>query len=250
MDEMSDQVRGIIFVVVVLVVIFLWSHFYGPTVPPPQKSAQTSAQQAAASQTAAPQTAAIQPAAKAVPEEEATPAKVEAAAASAENIVTIDSGLYHVELSNRGGVVRSWKLKKYFDDQKPPQPLELVNRDAAQQLGWPFSIVLSDSQLQSSANSALYEVTPSDASQDAPTTITFHWSDGHLDITKKLNFTQNYEMSADVTAALDGRPLPVALAWRGGFGDKAVYKASSLVTVFYKSNDKLNLLQYKKLGVT
>ena len=49
---------------------------------------------------------------------------------------------------NRGGVVQSWKLKKYFDDQKPPQPLDLVNDSVAQQLGWPFSLVLSDPQLE------------------------------------------------------------------------------------------------------
>jgi YidC/Oxa1 family membrane protein insertase len=245
MDEMSDQVRGIIFVVVVLVVIFLWSHFFSPAVPPQQKSVQTSSQQSAA-----PPNTSTQASAKALPTQEVKAANLAVAAATAENIVAIDSSLYHVELSNRGGVVRSWKLKKYFDDQKPPQPLELVDSDATQHLGWPFSVLLSDSQLESRANAALYEVTPSDITQDAPTTITFHWSDGHLDITKKLNFTQNYEMSADVTASLDGQPLPVALAWRGGFGDKAVYKAPSLVTVFYKSNDKLNLLQYKKLGVS
>ncbi len=39
------------------------------------------------------------------------------------------------------------------------------------------------------------------------------------------------------------------MAWRGGFGDKAVYHASQLVTVFYSQVGKLNLLQYKKLGV-
>ena len=57
-------------------------------------------------------------------------------------------------------------------------------------------------------------------------------------------------MSLDVSASLDGRPIPVGLAWRGGFGDKSVYKASQNVTVFYKQNGKLNLLQYKKLGVS
>jgi YidC/Oxa1 family membrane protein insertase len=52
-----------------------------------------------------------------------------------------------------------------------------------------------------------------------------------------------------VAATLDGKPLPVGIAWRGGFGDKAVYKAPTLVTVYYSAAGKLNLLQYKKLGV-
>ncbi|MGH9723503.1 MAG: membrane protein insertase YidC, partial [Candidatus Acidiferrales bacterium] len=61
--------------------------------------------------------------------------------------------------------------------------------------------------------------------------------------------TQNYELSLDVSVTLDGKPLPAAIAWRGGFGDKEVYKASQLVSIFYNTNNKITLLQYKKLGV-
>jgi YidC/Oxa1 family membrane protein insertase len=245
MNEMSDQVRGIIFVVLVLLVIGIWSHFYSPTVPPPQKSAPTAAQPAGLDHPTA--TPSAMKGAPAAPE---ALVRTEAVQASAEKTLVIESSLYRVEISNRGGVVKSWKLKKYFDDQRPPRPLELVDADASQQLGWPFSLALSDSQLESRANSALYEVTPSSDEISAPSDVTLHWSDGHLDVTKKLNFKQDYETSVEVSVTLDGKPLPVAVAWRGGFGDKGVYKASQLVTVFYKSNGKLNLLQYKRLGVS
>jgi YidC/Oxa1 family membrane protein insertase len=245
MNEMSDQVRGIIFVVLVLLVIGVWSHFYSPPVPPVQKSAQTAPQQSGS-----PQAVATQPAMKSARSAPGPPAKIEAVQASAEKTVVVESTLYRVEISNRGGVVKSWELKKYFDDQSPPRPLDLVNPDGSQQLGWPFSLMLSDAQLESQANNALYEVTPASDSIGAPSEVTLHWSDGHLDVTKKLNFTQDYEMSIEVSAAVDGKPIPAALAWRGGFGDKAVYKASQLVTVFSKSNGKLSLLQYKKLGVS
>jgi YidC/Oxa1 family membrane protein insertase len=246
MNEMSDQVRGIIFVVLVLIVVGVWSHFYTPQPSPApataQKSVQTPQQQpAAASYTAAP------PAMKGAPA--AAPANIPVVQAPAEQTAVIDSTLYRVEISNRGGVVKSWELKKYFDDQRPPRPLDLVNSDGSQQLGWPFSLVLSDTQLESQANTALYEITPSSDQINAPAEVTLHWSNGHLDVTKKLNFKQDYEMSAEVSVSLDGKPIPAALAWRGGFGDKAVYKASQLVSVVFKSNGKLNLLQYKKLGV-
>ena len=33
MKEMSDQVRGILFVVVSLLILFAWGHFYKPPVP-------------------------------------------------------------------------------------------------------------------------------------------------------------------------------------------------------------------------
>jgi YidC/Oxa1 family membrane protein insertase len=245
MNEMSDQVRGIIFVVLVLLVIGVWSHFYSPPVPPVQKPAQTAPQQSGS-----PQAVTTQPAMKSAPSAPGPPAKIEAVQASAEKTVVVESTLYRVEISNRGGVVKSWELKKYFDDQSPPRPLDLVNADGSQQLGWPFSLMLSDAQLESQANNALYEVTPPSDAISAPSEVTLHWSDGHLDVTKKLNFTQDYEMSIEVSAAVDGKPIPAGLAWRGGFGDKAVYKASQLVTVFSKSNGKLSLLQYKKLGVS
>lgn len=244
MKEMSDQVRGIIFVILVMAVIFAWSHFYTPPPVPPQKQAQTSSQKAPA------------PPAKPAESQEKSNETIAAASppvaaeAAGQTSVVVSSPLYRVELSNLGGVVKSWKLEKYFDEQKPPQPLELVNQDSSAQLGWPLSIVLSDPQLEARANSALYQITPSEPDITAPAEVSFHWSDGHLEITKRLHFTPDYQTSLEVSASLDGRPLPVAVAWRGGFGDKSVYKASQNVTVFYKEAGKLNLLQYKKLGVS
>jgi YidC/Oxa1 family membrane protein insertase len=263
---MSDQMRGIVFVVAALAILFVWQHFYKPPVPPP------SAKGAPASQASGSATSQTSGALSGTTPLGATPTgKMSAAApvnpaveqASEEKSVVVESGLYRVEFSNRGAVVRSWLLKKYFDDAKPPRPLDLVNADAAQQLGWPFSLLLSDSQQTEQANSALYKITvaqgpagiaaaaPYSGSEiAAPATLTFHWSDGHLDVTKKLSFDTNYIVSVEAQATLDGRPLPVAVAWRGGFGDKAVYKAATLVNVFYKQNDKLNLIAVKKLGVS
>ncbi len=247
MNEMSDQIRAVVFVVIALVILFAWGHFYKPPVAPqPQPSP-------AAVQDTTPQ-APSNTSTSAGGARQATDAVAAASAtriqAAEEKTVVVESPLYLVELSNRGGLVRSWKLKKYSDDQKPAHLLDLVNNSAAQQLGWPFSLVLSDSQLEAKANTALYEVTPQPGNLSAPTEVTFHWSDGHLDVTKKLNFGLDYVLSAEVSVVLDGKPIPAGITWRGGFGDKAVYKAASLVTVYYKLNDKLNLLQYKKLGVS
>ncbi len=249
MNEMSDQIRAIVFVVLALVILFAWGHFYKPPVAPQPQPAQTTVQDSDIANSR-------QHVGQRWHYDRAQTDGRPLAAASRgfkrrnEKSVVVESPLYVVEFSNRGGVVRSWKLKKYSDDQKPPHLLDLVNNSAAQQLGWPFSLVLSDSQLEAKANSALYEVTPGPSNLTAPTEVTFHWSDGHLDVTKKLNFGLDYVLSAEVSVVLDGKPIPAGIAWRGGFGDKEVYKAASLVTVYYKLNDKLNLLQYKKLGVS
>ncbi len=246
MNEMGDQIRAVVFVIIALIILFAWGHFYKPAIQPPQP-AQTPTQQVTPQTPSSTAANAGKPTQASAAVAAAGLVKVEAAN---EELVAIDNPVYALEFSNRGGVVRSWKVKKYLDDQKPSYPLELVNTAAAQQLGWPFSLVLSDSQLEAKANSALYEATPDQLNLAAPIEVTFHWSDGRLDVTKKLIFTLDYEMTAEVSVLLDGKPIPAALAWRGGFGDRAVYKAASLVTVYYKENDKLNLLQYKKLGVS
>src|SRR5580700_293326 len=277
---MSDQVRGILFVIASLVILFAWGHFYKPPVPPPPPNlTQTSApvSLSGTEQSAAHASAAGHAAGGANSSVKAAPANPSVVEASDEKTVVVESPLYRVELSNRGGVVKTWELKKYFDDQKPPHALDLVNDSVAKELGWPFSLVLADSQLEAKANSALYQVqvvglvateragngsnavaianatraAVNDGSPiEAPISIIFHWSDGHLDVTKTLSFTADYETTVDASVLFDGKPQPVAAAWRGGFGDKAVYNAAQLVTVYYKTGGKLNLLQYKKLGVS
>jgi YidC/Oxa1 family membrane protein insertase len=278
---MSDQVRGILFVVVSLLILFAWGHFYKPPVPPPQSNpAQTSAplnQQGSQQGNAQPGVAgnaSSGAAAKSGAGSAAAAANSSVVEASEEKTVVVQSALYRVELSNRGGVVKTWQLNRYFDDQKPPRPLDLVNDSVAQELGWPFSLVLTDPQQQTNANAGLYQIethvipsavaykselkpgkTPfvppaSGAGLWAPIEVDMHWSDGHLDVQKKLIFDFNYETTVEVAVTLDGKPQPVAVAWRGGFGDKAVYNAAQLVTVYYKTGGKLNLLQYKKLGVS
>jgi YidC/Oxa1 family membrane protein insertase len=262
-NELSDQVRGIIFVLLVVAITFVWVHFYQPPVLPPQRAGQAATQTSPAQGLAPGPGSAQGTTQSAVSSSRAMLASIPAVQASEEKIAAVDSTLYRVELSNRGGVVRSWKLKKYFDDQQPPQPLDLINTAAAQQLGWPLSLMLSDPQLETQANSALYQVTVADVAKgvpaktaapldelNAPVGLLFHWSDGHLDVTKRLNFNQDYQLSIEATVTLDGKPIPSAIAWRGGFGDKAVRNASQLVSVFYQQNGKLNLLQYKKLGVS
>ena len=56
MSEMSDQVRAIIFVVLVVLITFVWMHFYKPPAPPPQKPGQTVSQTAPGAGTAQPGT--------------------------------------------------------------------------------------------------------------------------------------------------------------------------------------------------
>ena len=248
MNEMNDQVRAIVFILLALLILFTWGHFFKPPAPAPAPTG------AAISQGGSNPAPSGQPAATILRDSAAAAEKQTPSPAAKEKTIAVESPLYRVEFSNRGGVVQSWKLKKYLTDQKPPRPLDLVNADAAKQLGWPFSLILTDKQLEAQVNSGLYKVTSAapgeSADLQAPADVTFHWSDGHVDVVKKLSFTPDYELTVECAVTVEGKAVPVAIAWRGGFGDKEVYNAAQLVTVFYKQTDKLNLLQYKKLGVS
>lgn len=242
MKEMNEQTRAVVFFAAAILIFIIWSHYFLPVAPTPSQLAQksVSSQANVVSQSSAATPAAV----SAAP----APKAVAALQAAAESTTVVQSPVYRLEISNHGGVVRSWQLEKYLDNQSKPQPLDLVNANSSQELGWPLSLSLSDANMEAEANSALYQVTPASGSVQAPAQVTMQWSDGHLSVTKKLSFSNGYDTDVEASVLLDGKPIPFALAWRGEFGDKAVLNASQQVTVFYSQSGKLTLLQFTKLG--
>jgi YidC/Oxa1 family membrane protein insertase len=236
--ELSNEARALVAFILSLVILAVWGHYYKPPLPP-AKPPQPQTSQYSGSGRNQPSAVAVASSAPAIAPK----------AGNQEKIIVVQSDLYRVELSNRGGVVRSWQLKKYTDDQK--HTLDLVNAKAAQQLGgWPYSLALEDAKLEALANSALFDVAPAESSLRAPAEVDLEWSDGHLAVTKRLKFAQSYLIEAEVSVELDGKPLPATLAWRGGFGDTTVFQAAQQVNVFYSASGKLTLLPAKKLGVS
>jgi YidC/Oxa1 family membrane protein insertase len=181
--------------------------------------------------------------------------------------IVVENDLYRVEFSNRGGVVKSWQLKKYKDDSKPQRVLDVVHPQSSEQAGkWPFSLALDDAQLELQANSALYRawVPEPDISGTslarsysilppnplkAPTKLGFVWSDGHLEVTKRFSFDHSYVVRVDTSVKLDGRPITAGIAWLGGFGDLTVTNPAPVETVeiYYSEGGKINSLPHKKL---
>jgi YidC/Oxa1 family membrane protein insertase len=250
--EMSTEMRSLLAAVLCLLVIAGWSLIYKPPQPPQPPPANLAAVNSnpVAPGHGAPSTSA-NPAGKAAPP--AVPISMRAA--SEERSVVVESDLYHVEISNRGAVVRSWQLKKFTDDNKPPRTLDLVHPEAAQQSGiWPFSLALDDPQQELTANNALFEITSAGKTPDAgvvlhaPSEITLSWSDGHLEITKQLKFDASYIADVKTTATLDGMPLRNSIIWSGGFGDITAYRASAQTQIFTSAAGKLNTLAAKNLG--
>ena len=241
--DLKPELRIFIASALSIIVILLWAKFFAPK--PPAQTQQTNPPAAAAPSAPGSQSNAVN----------AVPAVVKAAPPAVvlgdknERTIVVESDLYRVEFSNRGGVVKSWQLKKYMDDAKPRQVLDVVHAKTAEEVGgWPLSISLDDQNLETAANSALY-VSSASGNLTAPANLTFTWSDGHLEITKHFHFENDYVSKAEVSARLDGKPLTAGLAWLGGFGDLTVTNPRPIetVNVVYSEGGKLNALPYKKV---
>jgi YidC/Oxa1 family membrane protein insertase len=251
-----------------MLVILLWIKFFAPkptAVPPQPKTVISAPQTPAAVSPATPGATTAQSSSANVPgsHPSSAPSSIPAQAASAEFPIVIKNDLYRVEISNRGGVVKSWQLLKYMDDSKPQRVLDVVHPEAAQQIGgWPFSVVLGDPELEKAANNGLYQETmpeglhlqPRGAPDSAdylpvPSDLSLFWSDGHLAVSKHFHFDHSYVVRVDVTAKLDGKPIEAGLAWLGGFGDLTVTNPAPVetVTTYYSENGKITNFPYKKL---
>jgi YidC/Oxa1 family membrane protein insertase len=274
--ELSSEMRILVASLLSMAVILLWVKFFAPKPPPnlpqPNKPAVTATTPNAARPSNSASTTAGKTDAQVIPGTATSIAPANAAAMppkadTQERAIVIENALYRVEISNRGGVVKSWQLKKYKDDAKPQRVLDVVHPEAAQQVGsWPFSLTLDDPQLETQANSALYvpetpvpdaaahdlsghPVALSTNSLEAPATVQFAWSDGRFEVTKTFQFDHSYVVRVDTSAKLNGTPLKSGLAWRGGFGDQTVSNPAPVdtVSVFYSEGGKLTDLPYKKL---
>jgi YidC/Oxa1 family membrane protein insertase len=289
--ELSSEMRILIASILSMAVILLWVKFFAPK--PPEHLPQTNkpalnapaANGAAGTSPAAAGAAAQNAANGAAPGGNATsvaptPAVVVPVKAdSQERTIVVENALYRVEISNRGGVVKSWQLKKYKDDCSYGQRiLDLVQngqKDCSKSKeadvpretgGWPFALVLDDEQREKQVNSALYVAGVAELgghagdvkenysavqenALEAPADLQFTWSDGHLEVTKSFQFDHSYVVRVETSVKYNGEPIKAGLAWLGGFGDLTVHDPGPVGSVytFYGENGSLSTVAYKKL---
>ncbi len=147
--------------------------------------------------------------------------------------------------TNRGGVVKSWLLKKYKDDSQKA-PLDLVNHDAAAKFGMPLSLFTYDAGLKSRLNSVLYAASAT-GDINAPGTLSFDYASGGLVVHKTFHFDSSYVVSADVSVTQNGAPVTALLAWPSGLGDQTVLQQYAAATVDTMENGKSDEIAAKKV---
>jgi YidC/Oxa1 family membrane protein insertase len=196
---------------------------YGPKSPPAQtQPQQQQAQQPAASTPTAP--AKLSAAPKSAP-------AVENKVATAEQETVVETPVYKITFTNKGGQVKSWVLKKYKDEKG--NPLDLVNETAAKAYGYPLSLFTYDQALRDKLNSVLYVV--SDNSTGDVRRVTFEYADGDVTVRKSFEFdvrdasaqggqagknASDYVVKANAKVTQNGQSVTALPAWPAGFGDQ------------------------------
>jgi YidC/Oxa1 family membrane protein insertase len=164
--------------------------------------------------------------------------------ASAESPTIVENELYRIQFSNRGAQVTSWILKKYKDADG--KPLDLVNKQAATQFGYPLSFFTYDSGLRARLAQALF-VPSTTGDVTAPASLTFKWSEGGITAQKTFSFDSSYVIHAETSVMQNGAPVTALLTWPSGFGDQDTLPQYAKGTFNSFQNGKSTSDAYKKV---
>ncbi len=193
------------------------------------------------------QTSATSAAAPATVEQPKPPAPTAGATrqASSEAETVIESDLYRITFTNRGGQVKSWILKQYDDEQG--KPLELVNTAASQKFGYPLSLWTYDENQRNQLSSVLYEVS-STGNGKAPGEITFEYADQDLAVRKTFRFDDSYVVHVEATVLQKGEQISAFPVWPAGLGDENSAASYAASKIEYQVGSDVERLAYKKVS--
>jgi YidC/Oxa1 family membrane protein insertase len=165
--------------------------------------------------------------AKPAPAEVLPPQNLAAVAGRAETDIVVETSLFRAVWSNKGGVLKSWKLKTFKDSLK--EDLELVPALAAEIGRYPFSLGLDDSALASLLNSSLFETSGAglELADGAKGEIRFVFSDGaSVRAEKTYGFTGGtYALTTEVRVWKNGQPVTPSVLWGPGIGNPSAAEA-------------------------
>jgi YidC/Oxa1 family membrane protein insertase len=231
------ELRLLLAFILMGVVLFLTPYFYKTVAPPVKKTAPAAAKSEPAPAAPSAATASAESAAPSVsetPSETPSETSVPPVAAQKEETRTIDTDLFQIVFSNRGGVVKSWLLKKYKGSKEHSgASLQLVN--PASHADPPASLYFAAQKPAVDLNQSLFEV-HTDADGLA---IGFDYSNGKVVAHKSFQFRKSsylLDVSTEVTEG--GKPVPHQIEWRGGFGDTgATNPAGDQQTLYFDATE-------------
>jgi YidC/Oxa1 family membrane protein insertase len=123
--------------------------------------------------------------------------------------------------TNRGARLKSWRLKRFLDQQKEPQELVATDLSGSQPL--PFSLRTANEALTATLNGATYAVSglPADgAAQSAPAEVSFEYRDSAaVHVTKTFRFEpDSFVVTVRAVVTEGDREIIPAIEWGPAVG--------------------------------
>ena len=138
-----------------------------------------------------------------------------------EQTIEVDTELFRAKFTNRGGVLKSWELKRYTTaTDQGPVPVQLVY--VGGRFKGPLSLVTTDQSVTSDLGSALYQVTQDIYRLDSAhpighLTFRYHDTQRNMDVEKELTFHHGSYV-VDIATRTQGLTTPLDVTLGTNFG--------------------------------
>src|SRR5881394_68199 len=201
--------RVLLAIFLAFIVLYTWQALFVKPVPKPAPGSATSPAATAASgaASAASTDTAAPPSTPAVATEPSAPLAQALVADSAERDIRVETRDVIAVFTNKGARLKSWRLKRYLDQQREPQ--ELIEHLPSQPL--PFTLRAGSDTTTATVNDGLYTVSGAPASAvDAPVDVRFEYRDSAgVHAVKEFHLEpESYIFTFHGTVSENDKPVP------------------------------------------
>jgi YidC/Oxa1 family membrane protein insertase len=138
-----------------------------------------------------------------------------------EQEITVDTALYRAVWINRGAQLKSWRLKKYKDEND--ENLELISVRAMELDQYPFLLITDDPDFDKTINNTLYQSSKSkiELSEGEQGKLRFEYADeGGTKVEKNFIFHgDTYAFDVQIAVWKNGQKIEPRLVWGPSFGN-------------------------------
>jgi len=227
LKDIGMEKRLLIAIVLSFVVLFLYQALFVPKQPspkPPSESIPQEPTQPAAKPVVQPQTESESIQSQEVRTEPQEPLEFQPVSGEREEQVVVDTPLYRGVWSNKGGVLKSWRLKTYKNNEG--EDLELVSARAEQIGIFPFALRSNDPDFDRTINAALYRISTHKIElidgQSETLRIEYADQEGHR-VEKILTFEGgSYGFHSQINVWKNGQNIDSDVLWGPGLGNPSL----------------------------
>ena len=198
-------------------ILAVYQAYFAPPPPAPPAPSAVSAPSTPPVPAASNSVAPASPVQSAAPTPGAAPAVPDTAARD----ILVDTDTVSAVFTTRGGVLKSWKLKRYHGEDG--KPLELIPQNLPETFERPFALAVDDANVSAVLRSAVYQTSTESLTLGAGSgTLEFVYNDGTTTVARKrLQFQPDgkaYFVSVDASVTVGGKPQPVIVHWGPAVG--------------------------------